>query len=209
MRNAIKGLILMSFVSLAACKNDKTASSSANTVTETPLTPSTATASVGNAATAVESNVASTNKSLAGPLSPEALKASVSPDANKVTPSATTGKTTTVKFEETSYDWGKLKEGEKMTHLFKFKNTGNNDLIISDARGSCGCTVPEWPKEPIKPGKGGEIKVVFDSAHKSGVQSKTVTINANTEPASIVLMIKGTVEGGEEAPKEEPAKTNK
>jgi hypothetical protein len=209
MRNAIKGLILMSFVSLAACKNDKTASNSANTVTETPSTPSTATASVGNAAAAAETNVASTNKSLAGPLSPEALKASVSPDANKVTPSATTGKTTTVKFEESSYDWGKMKEGDKMTHLFKFKNTGNNDLIISDARGSCGCTVPEWPKEPIKPGKGGEIKVVFDSAHKSGVQSKTVTINANTEPASIVLMIKGTVEGGEEAPKEEPAKTNK
>jgi hypothetical protein len=212
MRNAIKGLILMSFVSLAACKNDKTASSSANTVTETPSSPSTATASVGNAATAPESNVASTNKSLAGPLTPEALKAAttpVAPDANKVTPSATTGKTTTVKFDETSYDWGKMKEGEKMTHLFKFKNTGNNDLIISDARGSCGCTVPEWPKEPIKPGKGGEIKVVFDSAHKSGVQSKTVTINANTEPAAIVLMIKGTVEGAEEPHKEEPAKTNK
>jgi hypothetical protein len=210
MRNAIKGLILMSFVSLAACKNDKTASSSyANTVTETPSTPSTATASVGNAATAPEANVASTNKSLAGPLSPEALKASVSPDANQVTPSATTGKTTTVKFEETSYDWGKLKEGEKMTHLFKFKNTGNNDLIISDARGSCGCTVPEWPKEPIKPGKGGEIKVVFDSSHKNGPQTKTVTINANSEPASIVLMIKGTVDAVEEAHKEEPAKTNK
>ena len=206
MRNSIKGFILMSFVALAACKNDKTAATSDNTVTSSP---STASASVGTAASTPE--VATTTKGLAGPLTPEAIKAAtapVSPDANKVTPSGTTGKTTTVKFDEMSYDWGKLKEGEKMTHLFKFKNTGTNDLIISDARGSCGCTVPEWPKEPIKPGKGGEIKVVFDSAHKSGPQSKTVTINANTEPASIVLMIKGTVEGKEEPIKEE-AKTNK
>lgn len=206
MRNSIKAFILMSFVALAACKNDKTAATSDNTVTSSP---STASASVGTAASTPE--VATTTKGLAGPLTPEAMKAAtaaVSPDANKVTPSGTTGKTTTVKFDEMSYDWGKLKEGEKMTHLFKFKNTGTNDLIISDARGSCGCTVPEWPKEPIKPGKGGEIKVVFDSAHKSGPQSKTVTINANTEPASIVLMIKGTVEGKEEPIKEE-AKTNK
>lgn len=205
MRNSIKGIILMSFVALAACKNDKTAATSDNTVTSTP---STAAASVGTAA--AESNVASTNRSLAGPLTPEAAKAAmapVTPDANKLTPSATTGKTTTVKFEETSYDWGKLKEGEKMTHLFKFKNTGENDLIISDARGSCGCTVPEWPKEPIKAGKGGEIKVVFDSSHKNGPQTKTVTINANTEPNSIVLMIKGIVDAKEEV--KEEAKTNK
>lgn len=116
------------------------------------------------------------------------------------TPAAQSGKTTTIKFDEMSYDWGKIKEGEKMTHIFKFKNTGNNDLIISDARGSCGCTVPEWPKEPIKAGKSGEIKVVFDSDHKSGTQSKTVTITANTEPSNVVLMIKGNVE-----PKEEKA----
>ncbi len=205
MRNSIKGFILMSFVALAACKNDKTAATSDNTVTSPP---STASASVGTSVSTPE--VPSTTKGLAGPLTPEAAKAAlapVSPDANQVTPSATTGKITTVKFDDMSYDWGKLKEGEKMTHLFKFKNTGTNDLIISDARGSCGCTVPEWPKEPIKPGKGGEIKVVFDSAHKSGPQSKTVTINANTEPASIVLMIKGIVEGKEEPVKEE-AKTN-
>jgi Protein of unknown function (DUF1573) len=211
MRNSIKGIILMSFVALAACKNDKTAASSDNTVTSTPSSASTATASVGSAASEANIAATSTKRGIAGPLTPEAAKAAmnpVTPDANKVTPSATTGKTTTVKFDEMSYDWGKLKEGEKMTHLFKFKNTGENDLIISDARGSCGCTVPEWPKEPIKSGKSGEIKVIFDSAHKSGPQSKTVTINANTEPNSIVLMIKGTVETTEEPAKQE-AKTNK
>ena len=62
-----------------------------------------------------------------------------------------------------SFDWGKLKEGDKMTHIFKFKNTGDNDLVITDAHGSCGCTVPEWPKEPIKPGKGGDLKVMLIS----------------------------------------------
>jgi hypothetical protein len=213
MRNSIKGIILMSFVALAACKNDKTAASSDNTVTSTPSSASTASASVGSAASATEASIAAaaSTRGIAGPLTAEAAKAAmtpVTPDANKVTPSATTGKTTTVKFDEMSYDWGKLKEGEKMTHLFKFKNTGENDLIISDARGSCGCTVPEWPKEPIKAGKSGEIKVIFDSAHKSGPQSKTVTINANTEPNSIVLMIKGTVETPEEPAKQE-AKTNR
>jgi hypothetical protein len=196
----------MSFVAFAACKNDKTAASSDNTITSTPSAPSTASASVGAASTNA-TDVASATRSIAGPITAEAAKAAVTPDANQVTPSSTTGKTTTVKFDEMSYDWGKLKEGEKMTHLFKFKNTGNNDLIISEARGSCGCTVPEWPKEPIHAGKTGEIKVVFDSAHKSGVQSKTVTINANTEPSSIVLMIKGTVDAKEEPAKEE-AKTN-
>jgi Protein of unknown function (DUF1573) len=206
MKNSIQGFILMSFVALVACKNDKTTASSSNTVT---AIPSTATASVGTAA-AKELSAVAPQQNLAGTSTPDAAKTTTSPvipDANKVNPSATTGKTTTVKFEETSYDWGKVKEGEKMTHFFKFKNTGDNDLIISEARGSCGCTVPEWPKEPIKAGKGGEIKVVFDSSHKSGPQSKTVTINANTEPSSIVLMIKGTVETADEA--KEPAKTNR
>ena len=114
---------------------------------------------------------------------------------NNTTPTiAQNGKTTTVKFNEMSHDWGSINEGDKMTHIFKFTNTGKTDLIISDARGSCGCTVPEWPKDPISPGKTSEIKVIFDSAHKSGQQNKTVTITANTEPISLVLIIKGTVE---------------
>jgi Protein of unknown function (DUF1573) len=97
-----------------------------------------------------------------------------------------------------SYDWGTIAEGEKMTHIFKFKNTGSNDMIISEAHGSCGCTVPEWPKEPIKPGKSSQIKVIFDSKGKAGDQSKSVTLTANTEPSSMILMIKGKV-----TPKEE------
>jgi Protein of unknown function (DUF1573) len=134
-------------------------------------------------------------------------QASVSPDASQMTQTAesavnkSNGKITVLKFDEMAYAWGKIKEGEKMTHNFKFTNTGTNDLIISDARGSCGCTVPEWPKEPIKAGKSGELKVIFDSKGKVGEQSKTVTVTANTEPANTVIMIKGTVEAAAEEPK--------
>lgn len=94
-----------------------------------------------------------------------------------------------ISFEKYEHDFGKVKEGEKVSHVFKFTNTGANDLIISDARGSCGCTVPQWPKEPIKPGATGEIKVEYDSKGKSGVQKKTVTITANTNPNITTLNI--------------------
>jgi hypothetical protein len=192
MRNIIKGLAIVGLMSLMSCKNEKPTSNSVD-IASTPTT-NTAAASVGSAAASATD--AATQNALAGPR--------VAPDPNKVTPDATSeksGKTTTIKFDDATYDWGKMKEGDKMTHIFKFKNTGENDLIISDARGSCGCTVPEWPKEPIKAGKNGEIKVVFDSAHKNGPQSKTVTITANTEPSSVTLMIKGIVEAKEEATK--------
>lgn len=94
-----------------------------------------------------------------------------------------------ISFEKYEHNFGKVKEGEKVSHVFKFKNTGANDLIISDARGSCGCTVPQWPKEPIKPGASGEIKVEYDSKGKSGVQKKTVSITANTNPNITTLDI--------------------
>ena len=72
--------------------------------------------------------------------------------------------------------------------------TFENDLLISDAYGSCGCTVPEWPKEPIAPGQSGVIKVQFNSANRSGLFNKTVTVVANTQPNSnSKLIIKGTI----------------
>ena len=85
--------------------------------------------------------------------------------------------------------------------------SGNEPLIISNAKGSCGCTVPQWPKDPIKPGDSGEIKVVYNSKNKGAVggkaETKTVTITANTNPVETRVFIKGTVdkvEGPEEAP---------
>jgi len=76
---------------------------------------------------------------------------------------------------------------------FTFTNTGDADLIISNASGSCGCTVPEYPKEPIKPGKTGKLKVSFDSTGKPGMQQKSVTITCNTQQGTDVLTIKANV----------------
>ncbi|MBK8625579.1 MAG: DUF1573 domain-containing protein [Saprospiraceae bacterium] len=116
-----------------------------------------------------------------------------------------TGPLTSIKFDQDTYDWGKIMDGDKVTHVFKFKNTGNEPLIISNAKGSCGCTVPEWPKDAIAPGKSGEIKVVFDSKGKGAVggkeDTKRVTITANTDPAETYLNIKGKVDKKEEAGK--------
>lgn len=98
-----------------------------------------------------------------------------------------------MKFEEDSYDFGEISQGEKVEHNFTFTNTGEADLIISSAVGSCGCTVPSYPKEPISPGATGEIKVVFDSNGKKGAQHKRVTLVANTNPNKTMLAIMGNV----------------
>ena len=98
-------------------------------------------------------------------------------------------------FEATSHDFGTVKEGDVVEHVFKFTNTGKAPISISNARGSCGCTVPEWPKEPIDPGASNEIKVRFNSKGKSGRQVKPVTITANTWPAETRVQLVGTIEG--------------
>jgi hypothetical protein len=98
-----------------------------------------------------------------------------------------------IKFEEEEYDFGKMTQGEKVSHDFYFKNTGSKNLIISGANGSCGCTVPQWPKEPIKSGVEGKVNVVFNSEGKSGHQEKTVTLVTNCEPATRILKIKAEV----------------
>lgn len=98
-----------------------------------------------------------------------------------------------ITFAENSFDFGTLQEGEKVEHIFKFTNTSDKPLTISNARGSCGCTVPEWPREPIAPGAEGEIKVKFDSKGKKGQQNKNVTITANTIPANTMLTISSDV----------------
>lgn len=110
------------------------------------------------------------------------------------------GATTTVnanapvmKFEFDSHDFGKAKAGDKVTYEFKFTNTGSSPLIITNATASCGCTVPEWPKEPVQPGQGGKIKVTFDTANKEGLQDKQITVTANTSPAQNVVHLVGEV----------------
>lgn len=92
------------------------------------------------------------------------------------------------------YDFGTLTEGDTVEHVFAFTNTGQIPLIINNITASCGCTTPEWPKQPIAPGTGSTIKVRFNSAGKMGEQSKTVTIYANTEPATTTLQFKALIQ---------------
>ncbi len=95
-----------------------------------------------------------------------------------------------IKFEEEEHDFGKITQGEKVSFAFKFTNTGKSNLIITSAAGSCGCTVPEWPKEPILPGKEGKVNVIFSSEGKSGIQEKSINIVTNCEPSTRVVKIK-------------------
>lgn len=95
-----------------------------------------------------------------------------------------------ITFEESSKDFGDITQGDKVENVFKFENTGNAPLIISNVAATCGCTVPSWPKEPIAPGKKGEIKVSFNSAGKMGKQNSVVRIYSNaSEPIEKVSMI--------------------
>ena len=107
------------------------------------------------------------------------------------------GPTTTMEFSETEFDFGTVVDGEKVAHTYKFKNTGSEPLILSNAQGSCGCTVPKWPREPIAPGAEGEIVVEFNSKNKKGKRNQKVTITANTNPPQSFLYLKGEVLGGE------------
>lgn len=100
----------------------------------------------------------------------------------------------TFKFESEEFNFGTIKQGESVTGEFKFTNTGNEPLIISKAEGSCGCTVPIYPKEPILKGQTAVIKVTFNSTGKFGIQDKTVTITSNAVQNPMVLRVKGIIE---------------
>ena len=101
---------------------------------------------------------------------------------------------TTIQFEELEYDFGEVLQGSENSHVFKFTNTGDIPLIVSNAKGSCGCTVPFYPKEPIMPGEESEIHVVYSTRTSKGKQAKSVTLVANTEPLTTILMIEADVQ---------------
>lgn len=104
---------------------------------------------------------------------------------------------TSISFEKKKHDFGEIQEGDVVTETFSFQNSGQEPLIIANAKGSCGCTVPSWPKEPIPPGESGEIDVKYNSSNKKGNERKTVTLTANTEPKQTRLTITADVKGGD------------
>jgi len=114
--------------------------------------------------------------------------------ATPTTQVPTDGKYPAMTFQKEEHDFGTIKQGDKVSTDFQFKNTGEADLIITSARGSCGCTVPDYPKTPIKPGETGNIKVSFDSRGKQGKTTKTVTIMCNTQEGNKILKINANIE---------------
>lgn len=123
----------------------------------------------------------------------KAIKADLVASPLTANQSAVTVETPQIEMLETSFDFGEMQQGESVTHDFVLKNIGEADLIISAAKGSCGCTVPAWPKTPVSKGEEATIKVTFNSAGKSGKQSKTVTLVTNAIPNTKVLTINGNI----------------
>ncbi|NQW36258.1 MAG: DUF1573 domain-containing protein [Flavobacteriales bacterium] len=96
-------------------------------------------------------------------------------------------------FDKKDFDFGTINENDVVETVFNFTNTGKTDLIITNASATCGCTIPEWPKEPIKPGGVGTIKVKFNSRGKKNKQNKTVTLSTNTRDGKELLKITAQV----------------
>ncbi len=100
---------------------------------------------------------------------------------------------TTLQFYETKYNFGSVPEGKVLSHTFRFKNTGQNPLMISKTDVTCGCTVPNYHLEPIAPGSDGEITIEFNTSGKSGIQQKNIAVHANTNPESVNIGIEADV----------------
>ncbi len=127
------------------------------------------------------------------PANAAAAASSFDPLAQDKAPVDNTPKTT-VTFAEYEHDFGNIMQDSENPHVFTFTNTGTEPLIIESATGSCGCTVPEYPKHPIPPGGTGEIKVEYKPGKQENAQTKTVTVVANTEPKETQLRIKANVQ---------------
>jgi hypothetical protein len=99
-----------------------------------------------------------------------------------------------ITFETTTHEFGEVKEtGGPITHDFKFKNTGDQPIIISNVQASCGCTTPDWTKTPVAPGQSGSIKAQYNPLGRPGAFNKSMTITSNSIEATTVVFIKGTV----------------
>ncbi len=160
-------LLVAGALGATSCESNQTTSEEVTTVGQTDP-----------AATTILANDPATNPNVAGQ---EAVNS--------------TAAKSVMTFKETEHNFGTINQSKKVQHTFTFTNTGQAPLVIESATATCGCTVPEWPKEPILPGKTGNIKVEYDPAGRSGQQSKQITITANTEPSVNQLTIRTNVIG--------------
>jgi len=123
-----------------------------------------------------------------GTLSPDLVNNPVSADSKEMQANLPV-----ITFDQTFHDFGRVISGEKVSYSFKFKNTGNTDLLISKVSSSCGCTVPKYPHTPVKPGEEGIVEVSFDSSGRKGFQNKSVTVMSNAQPNTKILRIKAEI----------------
>ena len=123
----------------------------------------------------------------------EGVSSDLVKNGNSAQGNATDANAPKFEFKEEMHDFGKLNQGEKVKFSFVFKNSGKSDLIIASASASCGCTIADYPKQPIHPGEEGTIDVSFNSEGRKGIQHKTITVLANTNPNSKQLSIKAEV----------------
>jgi hypothetical protein len=98
-----------------------------------------------------------------------------------------------IRFKTEKHDFGKIKEGVQASYSFEFTNTGKAPVVISNVQPSCGCTTPEWTREPIMPGKTGKVTALYNSAGRPGNFNKTITVVNNGEVSQIILTIQGSV----------------
>ena len=177
MKKSFIAFILMAIVSIGftACSQESSAGEkvkdAANATKNVANDAANATANAANSAADATKNAANAAADI------------VDPDLPK----------TSVEFSKTVIEFGDITQGDKVSETITFTNTGNEPLIISSAKGSCGCTVPKWPKAPVPPGESAEMEIEFSSKGKSGQQNKTVTIQANTDPNPTRLTVKGNV----------------
>ena len=133
-------------------------------------------------------NANSTNNNDNTKVSPDLVTNPVTASGEKVK-----SKLPVMEFKTNKHDFGLIMQGEKVSHTFKFKNTGGSDLLISSASSTCGCTVPSFSKEPIKPGEEGEVEVVFNSTGKKGSNNKAIKLLTNAQPNTVELTITAEV----------------
>ena len=114
-------------------------------------------------------------------------------DAGDSSINISSGSNAGIIFKEYEHNFGKVVEGEKIAYVFTFENNGTSDLVIVSASTTCGCTVPKYDTNPISPGDGGTLEVIFDTSGRSGMQTKTITVKSNASKPVVILKITAEV----------------
>lgn len=167
MKNLVKILPIVATLSFVACKKDQSADQVVANSDSTAITSTTTDSA------AVQT---SENATLANPQA------------------APAGPSTTVAFSESDFKFGKIKKGDKVEHIYEVTNTGTNPLVISEVKPACGCTVPDYTKDPILPGQKGKITLKFDSSSFDGMVNKQAEVFANVEKSPIVLSFSADIQ---------------